>query len=85
MVLIKILGRKDAASLIVAIAAGLAVGQFALGLADRVISWLLDTGPSMDFVNHILQPIFVLILTLVILEGLVRLVVAARANMSSRV
>lgn len=84
MVLVKILERKDASSLIVAIAAGLAVGQFALGIADRLVSWLLDNGPTMDFVDHILQPIFVLALTLLVLEGLVRLVVAARASMDNR-
>lgn len=84
MVLVRILERKDASSLIVAIAAGLAVGTVVLGIAERLVSWVLDNGPAMDFVDHILQPVFVLLLTFVLLEGLARLVVAARGELVKR-
>lgn len=84
MVLVKVLERRDASSLIVAIAAGLAVGSFVMGLANSLVGWILDNGPSMDFVDDILQPVFVLILVFLLLEGLARLTIAARGEMSKR-
>lgn len=83
MVLVKVLERRDASSLIVAIAAGLAVSQFVSSWAYSLVDWVFNDG-SIDFVDHILVPLFALIVVLVLLEGLTRLTIAARGNLDKR-
>jgi hypothetical protein len=80
MVLVKVLERKDAASLVVAIAGGLIVGQLLLQLSNSLIDWVLDTGTTFTFKDSIVQPVLTFLLAFVLLEGLVRLVIAARGN-----
>lgn len=82
MVLVRVLERKDASSLIVAIAAGLVVGQFVMSLAHSVVAWLLDVrGGELTFKADVLHPVLVLLLALALLEGLAYLAVMVRSNL----
>jgi hypothetical protein len=83
MVLVKLLERRDASSLIVAIAAGMAVSQFVSSWAYSLVDWILNDG-SIDFVDHILVPLAALVVVFLILEGLARLTIAARGEVSKR-
>lgn len=86
MVLVRVLERKDASSLIVAIAAGLAVGQFVVGLASSLVSWLFDgeQGSGFDFSDDVLEPVLVFLLAMLLLEGLARLAILARGELVRR-
>jgi hypothetical protein len=84
MVLVKVLARKDAASLVVAIAGGVVLSQVVMSLSNSIISWILDTGSDLSFKADILQPLLELVLAFVLLECLVRLVIAVRGSMGSR-
>lgn len=84
MVLVKVLERKDAASLVVAIAGGVVLSQVLFSLSNSLVGWVLDTNTSdLSFKNDIVQPLLELILAFVLLEVVVRLVIAARSSMGT--
>lgn len=84
MVLVKVLERKDAASLIVAIAGGVVLSQVLLTMSNAVIGSLLESNVDFSLKSDILEPLLVLVLAFAVLEGLARLVIALRSNVGSR-
>ncbi len=81
MVVVRILQRRDAASLVVAIAAGLVVGQFVSSITNHLSDVLSGVDSNASFKTAYWQPIVTFVLQLVVLEILARLAVAARAEL----
>ena len=84
MVLVKVLERKDAASLVAGVAAAIVLGTVLLSVSTALVNWVLDLGGDYSFKSDLLQPVLVLLLAFVLLEGLGRLVIAARSSMGNR-
>ena len=94
MVLVKILKRNDAFSLVVAIIVGLIAGFELMGVANVLsATWLTDTTYSssslgtdagFQYTENILAPTLTLLISLVVLEVLARLIIALRAAVGKR-
>lgn len=83
MAIIKVLLRKDAASVIVAIVLGLAVTQFVSVIADsftRVLSGWIGPGVGFEYNwrSNIFDPVMLLALQVIVLEVLAHLTIAFR-------
>lgn len=87
MLIVKVLKRKDAASITVAVVLGLIVSQVLPNLVAQlsgVLSGLNDNqyytyaNPSAGWQGRYLQPVISAILQVIVLELLIRLVVAIR-------
>ena len=81
-----VLLRKDIASLIVAIVAGLATAQFVTSITTPLVAELLDTieQSTGSFKETYLFPTFLFAFQLLALELLLRLVILGRAKWSER-
>lgn len=93
MVLVKILKRRDAASLVVAILVAMAVSQFLSMVTNQPAMELANLGagsdPALSFGGqgwryNYLWPVVALVLQLLVLEVLARIVLAVRGNASSK-
>lgn len=88
MVIVRILQRKDAASLVVAVAAAIVVAQFLTFMGNQLSYELLGAGPGEDYTPDwkvtYAVPIVALLLQLVMLEVLARLVVWGRSMAINR-
>lgn len=86
MVLIRILQRKDAASIVVAIALGLFVAQFTSVFASGLTEYIADfinqsstaPAPIFDWRLAVFEPAVLLAVQVVILEVLTRIIIGVR-------
>jgi hypothetical protein len=84
MILVRILQRRDAASLVVAIAAGLAVAQFVAAVMSPLSAMLSGMDRVGGFREDYWQPLLFFILQLVALEVLARVAILIRSQLVSR-
>lgn len=80
MVLVRVMQRKDAASLVVAVAAGLAVFSFLSTFTAHLTSLLSGGEGDYGFADSYWRPVVALVLQLVLLELLARVVIAAYSS-----
>lgn len=78
MVVVRVLQRKDAASLVVAIAAGLVVANFISSVSSHLAAVLSGVEADATFADDYWHPFVSLVLQLVALELLTRLAIAVR-------
>lgn len=76
MVLVRVLQRKDAASLVVAIAAGLSVFNFVSAVTAHLTAVLSGSDYQADMTADYWRPFVALVLQLLVLEVLARIVIA---------
>lgn len=81
MVLVRVLQRKDAASLVVAIAAGLVVANFVSSVTTHLTAVLTGSDYQADFAVDYWRPLVALVLQLLVLEILARIVIAVNSQM----
>lgn len=86
MAIEKVLKRKDAASVIVAVAVGMLLYQFVshigVALADRFSTFEVDGVGSPDWQDHYLVPFIALLVQLLLLEAVIWLYSAINAAVS---
>lgn len=80
MVLVRVLQRKDAASLVVAIAAGLAVYTFVSSITGQLAAMLSGIEVETSFAEDYWHPLVALVLQLLALEILARIVIATKGS-----
>lgn len=78
MVIVKVLQRKDAASLVVAIATGLVVANFISGVTAHLTAVLSGVEADASFSEDYWQPFVRLVLQLAALEVVTRVAIAVR-------
>lgn len=83
----KVLLRKDMAAVAVAIVVGFVTLQFISSITSPIISSILDTFPETgsSFKDTYLLPTLLFGLQILALEGLLRIVIAARAYSATRI
>lgn len=84
MVLVRVLERRDAASLVVAIAAGLVIFSFVTSVTAHLTAVISGIDTDESFRTAYWQPIVAMVLQLVALELLARLVIAVRPTIDKR-
>ena len=84
MVLVRILQRKDAASLVVAIAAGLVVAGFVGAITSHLADLFAGIDTNASFRDDYWRPFVGFVLQLLALEALARLAVLGREQIVRR-